>query len=61
MDGDACYTAGLLHDVGQLALLRAYPDKYHRILARKTAGLDMLQFEKAEFDNRPLRGGSMDP
>ncbi|HTM51820.1 MAG TPA: HDOD domain-containing protein [Bryobacteraceae bacterium] len=28
LDGDICYTAGLLHDIGRLALIRARPDKY---------------------------------
>ena len=32
LDRDTCYTAGLLHDIGRLALLRSFPDKYDRIL-----------------------------
>ena len=50
IDMDTCYTAGLLHDIGQLALLRACPDQYERILsAPQTSGFDLLQHEKSIF------------
>src|SRR6266849_542595 len=35
LDRDLCYTAGLLHDIGRLALLRAGSDEYERILLQK--------------------------
>src|ERR1700719_2917453 len=33
IDIDTCYTAGLVHDIGRLALLCAFPDKYEGILS----------------------------
>ena len=51
MDRNTCYTAGLLHDVGRLALLRASPDEYGQILLREgVSDFDLLQFEKSVFD-----------
>ena len=35
LDSDACYTAGLLHDIGRLALLRSSPEKYLEVLDRE--------------------------
>jgi HD-like signal output (HDOD) protein len=50
LNSDACYNAGLLHDVGRLALLRASPLRYEEILARPNASdADLLQSEKAAF------------
>src|SRR4029077_6373472 len=31
IDSDICYTAGLVHDIGRLALLCAFPDKYEEM------------------------------
>ncbi len=51
LDRDTCYTAGLLHDIGRLALLRSFPDKYDRILKAEPApDFDLLQAEKSVFD-----------
>jgi putative nucleotidyltransferase with HDIG domain len=51
LDGDACYTAGLVHDIGRLALLSAFPDKYDRILSvQQGDDLDLLQCERSIFD-----------
>jgi putative nucleotidyltransferase with HDIG domain len=51
LDSDTCYTAGLLHDIGRLALLRACPDKYEQILSRPDASdADLLLREKSIFD-----------
>jgi putative nucleotidyltransferase with HDIG domain len=51
LDRDACYTAGLLHDIGRLALLRGYPEKYGRMLRRELDDdFDLLLAEKAVFD-----------
>ncbi len=48
---DICYTAGLVHDIGRLALLSAFPEKYERILSvQPSDDLDLLQFEKSIFD-----------
>lgn len=32
-DPDECYVAGLLHDIGKLAMLRLYPDRFRSVLA----------------------------
>jgi putative nucleotidyltransferase with HDIG domain len=59
LDSETCYTAGLLHDIGRLALLRKYPGKYERILAVKGVNdLDLLQLEKAEFDIDHCQAGA---
>ena len=51
VDSDTCYTAGLVHDVGRLALLCAFPDKYEQILSVEQSGdFDLLRSEKAIFD-----------
>ena len=51
MDSDICYTAGLIHDIGRLALLCAYPEKYQRILSLEPGeDFDLLQSEKSIFD-----------
>lgn len=51
IDIDTCYTAGLVHDIGRLALLCAFPDKYQEILSiQPIDDLDLLQCEKSIFD-----------
>ena len=46
-----CYTAGLLHDVGRLALLRELPDQYARLLETEVRDdADLLAREKAAFE-----------
>lgn len=48
---DACYTAGLLHDIGRLAILRAFPEEYDRMLSViQDYGFDLLRCEKDLFD-----------
>jgi putative nucleotidyltransferase with HDIG domain len=50
MDSDTCYTAGLLHDVGRLALLWAAPHQCAEILAKTDPGDPHgLDREKAAF------------
>lgn len=51
MDSDTCYTAGLIHDIGRLALLFAYPEKYDQILSLAAGReFDLLQSEKSIFE-----------
>ena len=51
MDSDVCYTAGLLHDIGCLALLRALPDRYAEILDMELDDdIELLRREKAIFE-----------
>jgi HD-like signal output (HDOD) protein len=48
---DACYTAGLVHDIGRLAILRAYPDMYEKAVALlPDYEFDLLRCEKDVFD-----------
>jgi HD-like signal output (HDOD) protein len=48
---DRAYTAGLLHDLGRLALLVKYPQEYANLLAVVAENpFDMLETERALFD-----------
>ena len=48
---DRAYTAGLLHDVGRLALLVKYPKEYANLLAVVAENpFDMLDTERQLFD-----------
>jgi HD-like signal output (HDOD) protein len=48
---DACYTAGLIQDIGRLAILRAYPEEYQRMLSViQDYGFDLLRCEQDLFD-----------
>jgi HD-like signal output (HDOD) protein len=51
IDSDASYTAGLVHDIGRLALLCAFPEKYENLLMEQPSDdLDLLQCERSIFD-----------
>jgi putative nucleotidyltransferase with HDIG domain len=51
MDRDGAYTAGLLHNLGSLGLMSAYPDEYSRMLAvSDDFGFDLLQTERDLFE-----------
>ena len=48
---DIAYTAGLLHNLGTLGLMSAYPEEYSRMLAvTQDFGFDLLQTERDLFD-----------
>jgi len=48
---DAAYTAGLLHNLGTLGLMSAYPEEYSRMLeVTQDFGFDLLQTERDLFD-----------
>jgi putative nucleotidyltransferase with HDIG domain len=48
---DAAYTAGLLHNLGTLGLMSAYPEEYSRMLeVAQDFGFDLLQTERDLFD-----------
>jgi len=50
-DKDRSYTAGLLHDIGRLALLASYPVEYSNLLAVAREGsFDQLECERQLFD-----------
>jgi HD-like signal output (HDOD) protein len=48
LDRDTCYTAGLLHDIGRLGLLRTGSADYEQILVREgVTDFEVLQFERS--------------
>jgi HD-like signal output (HDOD) protein len=48
---DAGYTAGLIHDIGRLGILRAFPEEYERMLSViEEYGFDLLRCERDLFD-----------
>jgi putative nucleotidyltransferase with HDIG domain len=48
---DTAYTAGLLHNLGTLGLMSAYPEEYSRMLeVTQEFGFDLLQTELDLFD-----------
>jgi HD-like signal output (HDOD) protein len=51
IEADICYTAGLVHDVGRLALLRGFPKEYERATAGiATYDFDLLACERDAFE-----------
>ncbi len=50
IDADVCYTTGLLHDIGRLALVRTWPDRYAQVFSNGHDGdADLLQREREIF------------
>lgn len=48
--GSVAFTAGIMHDIGRLGLLVAYPAEYERVIRDAAARcLDLLDFEREEF------------
>jgi HD-like signal output (HDOD) protein len=48
---DAGYTAGLLHNLGALGLMSAYPSEYSRMLeVSRDFGFDLLNTERDLFE-----------
>jgi len=51
LDGEIAYTTGLLHNLGTLGLMSAYPDEYSRMLeVSNDFGFDLLQTERDLFE-----------
>lgn len=47
---NVAFTAGIMHDIGRLALLVAYPTEYERVIrGAAEQSLDILDFEREEF------------
>jgi len=57
MDGDFAYTAGLLHDIGRLAMIRAWMQRYAAILDAAPDSASLLQMEFEGFGIRHTRAG----
>lgn len=51
LNRDRAYTAGLLHDIGRLGLLVAYPKEYSNLIAVAVENsMDVIEVERAMFD-----------
>ena len=51
MERETAYTSGLLHNLGVLGMMSAYPDEYSRMLAvSDDYGFDLLQTERDLFE-----------
>ncbi len=51
LNKDQCYTAGLMHDVGRLALLATFPSEYAELLEHaEGSGTDLLVAERRRFE-----------
>jgi HD-like signal output (HDOD) protein len=54
------FTAGIMHDIGRLGLLVAYPDEYERVIRDAAErSLDVLDFEEEEFGAHHAAAGRM--
>jgi putative nucleotidyltransferase with HDIG domain len=54
------FTAGIMHDIGRLGLLVAYPEEYERVIRNAAArSLDVLDFEHEEFGAHHAEAGRM--
>jgi putative nucleotidyltransferase with HDIG domain len=49
LERDNCYTAGIIHDIGRLALLRAFPDYETELRAAIADRADILEAERRIF------------
>jgi putative nucleotidyltransferase with HDIG domain len=57
--GDTAYTAGLLHNLGTLGLMSAYPDEYSRMLeVSNDFGFDLLETEQDLFEIDHCQAGA---
>jgi putative nucleotidyltransferase with HDIG domain len=54
------FTAGIMHDIGRLGLLVAYPQEYERVIRHAAERcLDLLDFEQEEFGAQHAEAGRM--
>jgi HD-like signal output (HDOD) protein len=54
------FTAGIMHDIGRLGLLVAYPQEYERVIRDAAArSVDVLDFEAEEFGVHHAEAGRM--
>ncbi|SPE39086.1 putative Metal dependent phosphohydrolase [Candidatus Sulfopaludibacter sp. SbA3] len=47
---ERCYVAGLIHDIGRLALLRVFPEYEQAMIQAESGGDDLLARERELFD-----------
>ncbi len=51
LEGESAYTTGLLHNLGTLGMMSAYPDEYSRMLeVSNDFGFDLLETERDLFE-----------
>lgn len=56
----AAFTGGIMHDIGRLGLLVAYPEEYERVISNAAEHtLDVLDFEEQEFGVQHAEAGRM--
>jgi putative nucleotidyltransferase with HDIG domain len=54
------FTAGIMHDIGRLGLLVAYPEEYERVICNAAErSLDVLDFEEEEFGAHHAEAGRL--
>jgi HD-like signal output (HDOD) protein len=54
------FTAGIMHDIGRLGLLVAYPEEYERVIRNAAErSLDVLEFEQEEFGAHHAEAGRL--
>ena len=54
------FTAGIMHDIGRLGLLVAYPEEYEQVVRNAAErSLDVLDFEEEEFGAHHAEAGRM--
>jgi HD-like signal output (HDOD) protein len=57
---NVAFTAGIMHDIGRLALLVAYPAEYEQVIrGAAEQSLDILDFEREEFGVDHAEAGRM--
>jgi putative nucleotidyltransferase with HDIG domain len=57
---NVAFTAGIIHDIGRLGLLVAYPEEYERVIRNAAQrSLDVLDFEEEEFGAHHAEAGRM--
>ena len=57
---DVAFTAGIMHDIGRLGLLVAYPEEYEHVISNAADQcLDVLDFEAEEFGMHHAEAGRM--
>jgi putative nucleotidyltransferase with HDIG domain len=57
---NVAFTAGIMHDIGRLGLLVAYPDEYERVIYNAAErSLDVLDFEEEQFGAHHAEAGRL--
>jgi putative nucleotidyltransferase with HDIG domain len=57
---NVAFTAGIMHDIGRLGLLVAYPDEYERVIFDAAErSVDVLDFEEEQFGAHHAEAGRL--